>query len=353
MPYLGNIPATQFAELKYQDFTGGTGTSFTLNDPVGSAQELEVFVNNVRQEPGVAYTVSGTALTMTGSIASTDDFYVVFQGKSTGTATHPAGQALTATDGTFTSSFTSPGIDDNANANAITIDSSGRVGVGLTTMVNKLALPNSEYLAFQDTGSAESIAIRANSSNAMELLTNGGTSMSIAQGGDVSISDGNLVLASGHGIDFSATGSGDDSTGQTNQSELLTDYEHGLWTPTVNGDSTYHFQYGMYHKIGRKVTAWFRIRINAKNTPQVDFFLDGLPYNNDHNGNNLGSGLVHFFSSIGASNVSITARVDGGGSTINFSGNSSSGTTTSSVNTGWVADGAEIQGFVMYMTDYA
>jgi hypothetical protein len=64
MPYLGNIPATQFAELKYQDFTGGTGTSFTLNDPVGSAQELEVFVNNVRQEPGVAYTVSGTGLTM-------------------------------------------------------------------------------------------------------------------------------------------------------------------------------------------------------------------------------------------------------------------------------------------------
>ena len=102
MPYLGNIPATQFAELKYQDFTGGTGTSFTLNDPVGSAQELEVFVNNVRQEPGVAYTVSGTALTMTGSIVASDDFYVVFQGKSTGTATHPAGQALTATDGTFT-----------------------------------------------------------------------------------------------------------------------------------------------------------------------------------------------------------------------------------------------------------
>ena len=133
MPYLGNIPATQFAELKYQDFTGGTGTSFTLNDPVGSAQELEVFVNNVRQEPGVAYTVSGTALTMTGSIVASDDFYVVFQGKSVGTATHPAGQALTATDGTFTSSFTSPGIDDNADATAITIDSSENVGIGTTS----------------------------------------------------------------------------------------------------------------------------------------------------------------------------------------------------------------------------
>ena len=126
MPYLGNIPATQFAELKYQDFTGGTGTSFTLNDPVGSAQELEVFVNNVRQEPGVAYTVSGTALTMTGSIVATDDFYVVFQGKSTGTATHPAGQALTATDGTFTGDLT-------VDTNTLHVDAANnRVGVGTT-----------------------------------------------------------------------------------------------------------------------------------------------------------------------------------------------------------------------------
>ena len=82
MPYLGNIPATQYSELKYQDLTGGTGTGFTLDQSVGSAQDIEVFVNNVRQEPGIAYTVSGTALTMTGSIVATDDFYVVFQGKS-------------------------------------------------------------------------------------------------------------------------------------------------------------------------------------------------------------------------------------------------------------------------------
>ena len=58
-------------------------------------------MNNVRQEPGVAYTVSGTALTMTGSIVATDDFYVVFQGPATGTATHPAGSNLEAVDGEF------------------------------------------------------------------------------------------------------------------------------------------------------------------------------------------------------------------------------------------------------------
>ena len=94
MPYLGNEPAARFSAMSYQDLTGGSGTSFTLNFSVGSAQEIEVFVNNVRQEPGVAYTVSGTALTMTGSIASTDDFWVVFQGKAQQTVTHPSGNAL-------------------------------------------------------------------------------------------------------------------------------------------------------------------------------------------------------------------------------------------------------------------
>ena len=95
MPYLGNVPATNFSTMSYQDLTGGTGTSFTLDFPAGSAQDIEVFVNNVRQEPGVAYTVAGTALTMTGSIASTDDFYVIFQGKAQQTVV-PGANTITA-----------------------------------------------------------------------------------------------------------------------------------------------------------------------------------------------------------------------------------------------------------------
>ena len=57
MPYIGNPPAERFTSFDYQDLTGGSGTSFTLDNPVGNPQEIEVFVNNVRQEPGVAYTV--------------------------------------------------------------------------------------------------------------------------------------------------------------------------------------------------------------------------------------------------------------------------------------------------------
>lgn len=99
MPYLGNIPPAEFRSIDYQDFTGVTGSpvkrGFTLTSPVGSANDLEIFVNNVRQEPGVAYTVAGTTLTMTGDVETTDDFYVVYQGKAVA--------SVVPTDGSVTS----------------------------------------------------------------------------------------------------------------------------------------------------------------------------------------------------------------------------------------------------------
>lgn len=102
MPYLGNIPTDRYSTVSYQDLTGGSGTGFTLDYSVSTPQDIEVFVNNVRQEPNVAYTVSGTSLTMTGSIVTTDDFYVVFQGK--------AHQTIVPGAGTITNAMFSPSI---------------------------------------------------------------------------------------------------------------------------------------------------------------------------------------------------------------------------------------------------
>jgi hypothetical protein len=103
MAYIGNQPADKYSTLSKQTITGdGTTGPYTLDYSAATAQDIEVFVNNVRQEPGVAYTVSGTALTMTGNVLSTDDFYVVFQGKAVQTTTHPAGQTLQALDAQLT-----------------------------------------------------------------------------------------------------------------------------------------------------------------------------------------------------------------------------------------------------------
>ena len=100
MGYIGNQTSNSYSSLAKQDLTGVTGSpvkrGFTLDHAVANAQEIEVFVNNVRQEPGVAYTVSGTGLTMTGDVETTDDFYVVFQGKALQTTVPPDDSVTTA-----------------------------------------------------------------------------------------------------------------------------------------------------------------------------------------------------------------------------------------------------------------
>ena len=82
MATLGQKAATQHVSLQKQTITGNGGTSYTLQQSVGSALDIAVFVNNTRQEPTVAYSASGTTLTMTGAVNSSDHFYVIFLGKA-------------------------------------------------------------------------------------------------------------------------------------------------------------------------------------------------------------------------------------------------------------------------------
>ena len=104
MGYVGNQTTTAFTSMDKQDITGNGGPNYTLSHSVANANEIEVFVNNVRQEPTVAYSASGTTLTMTGNVASSDDFYVVYQGKAVGTIVPPDGSVSTAkiADGSVT-----------------------------------------------------------------------------------------------------------------------------------------------------------------------------------------------------------------------------------------------------------
>ena len=97
MPYLGSAPATSFLSMSSQSFTGGSGTSFTLNKSVSTTSDIAVFVNNVRQSPvNSSYSVSGTTLTMSASIASSDNFYVVFLGSAVGTINPASGSVGTS-----------------------------------------------------------------------------------------------------------------------------------------------------------------------------------------------------------------------------------------------------------------
>jgi len=128
MPYLGNTPSTSFATVVKDSFNGGS-TAYTLSK-VATTNSVSVFVENVRQEPTSAYSVSGTTLTFTATTPSgTGNIYVLHMNPTT-TTTHPAAQNLTAVDGTFTGN-----IDVDGTANLDVVDIDGAVDMASTLAV--------------------------------------------------------------------------------------------------------------------------------------------------------------------------------------------------------------------------
>jgi|9_EtaG_2_1085328.scaffolds.fasta_scaffold26719_2 hypothetical protein len=97
MAYIGPEPAESFTSFATQEFSTSATTSYTLDHAVANENELALFVNNVRQQPGSgkAYTATGTALTLSAATASTDTMYCVFLGRALQTVT-PATNSITA-----------------------------------------------------------------------------------------------------------------------------------------------------------------------------------------------------------------------------------------------------------------
>ncbi len=94
MAYIGNKPADTFHSVVKQSFTPDSSTTaFTLSQSVVGENEVELFINNVRQEPGSgkSFTASGTSLTMSEAPTTGDDMYCVFQGKAQGSHFVPDG----------------------------------------------------------------------------------------------------------------------------------------------------------------------------------------------------------------------------------------------------------------------
>ena len=95
MAYHGIVPSQTFGQGSKDLFNGdGSTTAFTLSKAILLATDVEVFVGNVRQEPNVAYTVSGVTLTFTGTPTSgTGNIYAVHQTANKGTLVPPTGRA--------------------------------------------------------------------------------------------------------------------------------------------------------------------------------------------------------------------------------------------------------------------
>ena len=138
MAYIGEKPSQTLASPTSQYFNGdGSTVAFTLNRPVNAPEDLEVFVNNIQQEPGVgkSYTATGTTLTFDAApSAGTANVYVVYRGLAEVTTRleHDPNSAISATTGTFTGDLT-------VDTNTLKVDSTNNlVGIGTASPNNNL-----------------------------------------------------------------------------------------------------------------------------------------------------------------------------------------------------------------------
>ena len=92
----------------------------------------------------------------------------------------------------------------------------------------------------------------------------------------LTLTTGNLIVANGQGVDFSATPG-------TGTSELLADYEEGTWTPVIarsGGGLSYTpsgSDVGFYTKVGRQVTVTCSFG-GTWTGGSGDYEITGLPF---------------------------------------------------------------------------
>jgi len=148
-------------------------------------------------------------------------------------------------------------------------------------------------------------------SDVAKLITNGGT-----------IVDGNIALASGHGVSFASTS---DASGMT--SELLDDYEEGTFTPAFAQSGAtigYSTQAGNYTKVGRLVHATARLIVSSVSGGSGAITITGLPFTSLSSHDHSPVLFATVFNGWSSTNAPKAGYISNGSSTIQVVTNDSS-----------------------------
>ena len=200
MPYLGTQAAVGFSQTTKDRFSGDNSTTgFTMSKAASTATDIQVFVDNIRQEPTIAYSTSGATLTFTEAPPTgTNNVYVIHQHQALGTGPLPP-QDLGSTDYIF-------GDDISFNSDGAVINFGLDSEVNLTHVHNTgLLLNSTNQLQFGDSGthisqSADGVLDLVSDTelelNATTIDVNGAVDISgnTTLGGTLDMNGGELIL---------------------------------------------------------------------------------------------------------------------------------------------------------------
>ena len=175
MAYIGIQPAESFTSFATQTFSVSATTSYTLDHAVANENEIALFVNNVRQQPGSgkAYTASGTTLTLSEATATTDTMYCIFLGRALQTVV-PATNSVTSAMLNLNDGVTIT-VDDNSDTlTLVSTDADANSAPKLNYYRNSSSPADNDYI-----GATTYVGINDNSENVNYVAIN-------AQANDVS-----------------------------------------------------------------------------------------------------------------------------------------------------------------------
>lgn len=157
MPFLGKNPTAGFASIVKDDFTpNGSTTAFTLSKQVANANDIAVFVGNVRQEPTDAYSVSGTTLTMTEAVATGLNFYVLHIAGTIESSVVPADNTITtakiASSAVTTAKITDANVTDAKIAGMSSSKLTGALPALDGSALTNLDVPTDDYVRVTFSG---------------------------------------------------------------------------------------------------------------------------------------------------------------------------------------------------------
>ena len=261
MAYVGTPLDTTnaFQSLAGKRFSGDASTTdFTLDSSPNSTLDIEVFVENVRQDPNSAYTVSGTTLAFTGAPPSgTNNIYVVHQAKAVGTIDPAVGSTLDLNGAAELI------LDADADTTiAADTDDQIDIKVGNTDILN-ITNSSSDAVITQAVQDKDIIFKGDDGGSAITALT-------------IDMSDGG-ILQTRAGVGFPAT------QVASSGANVLDDYEEGTFTGgfTFGGSATgiaYNRTVGIYTKIGDLVFVQGYVSLTSKGSQTGNAALTGLPF---------------------------------------------------------------------------